>query len=159
MQLRWRHYERNRMKGKFLKWIYIKEVYSEDETLIVNILGEVKNNTADAKIVYSSLEDFFVNQELNADDLNDSEVWEDVTPHVGDEFISIIDWVWGRHDDLKRVIWIGDTRKYQSLQIEFECGEKLSFEDFFKKYMPVDANCGQGYTEGYLAGRTGLRWL
>lgn len=148
------------MKGTFLKWLYARNHFSREDVIIIQVIGNVVDWSGTAKVVYSSVDDFVVNQKLNAHDLNDrGDIWEDVTPSVGEEFISIVDWVYNRHNDIKRIVSIGDVFKYESLEIEFAGGDRISFNQFFGKYMPVDESCGQGYTEGYLAGRTGLKWL
>jgi hypothetical protein len=150
------------MNGKFLKWIHIKEIYSEKNTLIFRILGNYRTNdngSAEAQIVYSSSEDFLVNQKMTITDLDDSEVWEDVTPEVGKEYISIVDLAYGRTDAIRRVVSFDEDALNGKLSILFNNGGWTSLIEFFKKYVPVDDSCGQGYTEGYLAGHTGLRWL
>ena len=147
------------MKGKFLKWIYIGHVYAQDDVLVIQLLSDVVDWEAKAKVVYSSVSDIPVNDVFAASDLNDDEVWEDITPFVGGEYISIMDSVHGRFDEIRRIVSFDPWACYEKLSIEFANGDTISPTEFFKKYIPVDEECGQGYTEGYLAGRTGLRWL
>lgn len=147
------------MNGKFMKWIYLEHIYSSDDVLVVQLLSKMIDYEADARVVYSSIADILVNDIFRASDLNDEEVWEDVTPIVGGEYISIMDFVHGRYNDTRRIVSFDPDLLYDKLSIEFANGDMISPTEFFKKYIPIDDACGQGYTAGYLAGCSGLRWL
>lgn len=131
------------MKGKFLRWIYAKKLYNDDNVNVVfYVFGE-----RDGEVIYSSLEELTVGQKIELMDSDDPEVWEDVTPKIGDEY----EFVYGTN------IWRINSIDLDTLRIEFNDFGWLPLEEFFKYYERIEVDAG--YTEGYKLGYTGLKWL